>query len=217
MRYVLHGDIGSGSATVEMTLAEAGQAVEIRDVPLKGEHQLAAGYRELNPMGRVPTLVLPDGMVLTESLAILLTIADRHPEAALLPPPSDSGRAWALRWMALLAGEFYPHVTRADYPERFSPDPSHHAAIRARAVEMGQGVLGLIEAHAGLTGRPVAPFLLGPRFCLADIYIAVLSRWMGGRRWTPRHAPRIEALAQAVATRPAIAPLWEKHRLGAEG
>ncbi len=217
MRYVLHGDIGSGSATVEMALAEAGQVPELREVPLEGDHQLAAAYRALNPMGRVPTLILPDGTVLTESLAILLTIADHFPGAGLLPAPPDPARAWALRWMALLAGEFYPHVTRADYPRRFSAEPAHAEAIRARAVEMGQGVLTTIETHAGLTGEAAAPFLLGARFSLADIYLAVLSRWMGGRQWTPRHAPRLEALAQAVAARPAIAPLWEKHRLRSEG
>lgn len=217
MPYLLYGDIGSGSATVEMALAEAGQAVELRAVPLEGDHQLAEEYRRINPMGRVPTLILPEGTVMTESLAILLTIADRFPGAALLPTPGDAARAWALRWMALLAGEFYPHVTRADYPARFSAEPAHAEAIRARAIEMGQGVLMTIETQAGLTGDPAAPFLLGQRFSLADIYLAVLSRWMGGRQWTPRHAPRLEALAQAVAARPAIAPLWAKHRLHAEG
>lgn len=217
MGYVLYGDIGSASATVEMALAEVGQPVELRPVPLEGEHQLAAEYRQLNPMGRVPTLILPEGTVMTESLAILLTIADRFPGAELLPLPGDAARAWALRWMALMAAEFYPHVTRADYPARFSADAAHAGAIRARAIEMGRATLMTVETEAGLSGDPAVPFLLGPRFSLADIYLAVLSRWMGGREWTPRHAPRLEALAQAVALRPAIAPLWEKHRLHAQG
>ncbi len=123
MTYILYGDLGSGSAPVEMALAEIGAPVELRDVKLEGDHQLRAEYRAINPMGRLPTLVLPaqggDGTVMTESLAILVTLADRHPEAGLLPPPGDPGRATALRWMALLAGEFYPQVTRWDYPARF--------------------------------------------------------------------------------------------------
>lgn len=40
-------------------------------------------------MSRIPTLILPDGTVLTESLAILTTIADSFPAAGLLPPPGD--------------------------------------------------------------------------------------------------------------------------------
>lgn len=217
MGYVLYGELGSGAATAEMALAEAGQPVDFRMVPIKGARQLDAEYRKLNPMGRVPTLILPEGTVMTETLAILLTIADRFPGAELLPAPGDAARGRALRWMALLAGEFYPHVTRADYPERFSAEAAHAAAIRTRATEMGREVLTIIETHAGLGDDPAAPFLLGARFSVADIYLAVLSRWMGGRQWTPRHAPRLEALAQAVAARPAIAPLWAKHRMGAEG
>lgn len=112
MTYILYGDLGSGSAVVEMALAEIGAPVELRDVPLEGDHQLQADYRAINPMGRLPTLALPCGTVMTESLAILVALADRHPEAGLLPSPGDPARAVALRWMALLAGEFYPQVTR---------------------------------------------------------------------------------------------------------
>jgi len=212
MGYVLYGDAGSGSAMVEMALAEAGQAVALRAVPLEGDHQLRADYLAINPLGRLPTLILPDGTLLTESLAILLTIADRHPEAALLPP-QGAARATALRWMAVLAAEAYPHITRWDYPARFTPDPAAGPGVRDRAQAMFRDVLGIVEAHAGLAGDAAAPFLLGPRFSLADIPLAVMSRWAGGRQWTPAHCPRIEALARAVSARPAIAPIWHRHRL----
>ncbi|MBU8540301.1 glutathione S-transferase family protein [Falsiroseomonas tokyonensis] len=211
MTYILYGDAGSGSAPVEMALAEAGAAVELREVPLEGDHQLRDDYRAINPMGRLPTLILPDGTVMTESLAILVTLADIHP--GLLPPPGDSGRARALRWMALLAGEFYPQITRWDYPARFGVSPDQHQALKDRAQDMARDVMRVIEAHAGLTGDPASPYLLGTRFSVADLYIAVLSRWAGGRVWTPANLPRIEALAQAVARRPAIAPLWAKHHM----
>ncbi len=204
--YILYGDHRSGSSTVEMALAEIGAPVELRAVPLDGDHQLAPEYRRINPMGRLPTLILPDGTVMTESLAILLTLADRHPEAGLLPPPGSAERARALRWMALAAGEFYPHVTRADYPERFSPDPSHAGAIRERAIEMGRDIWLLVEREAAPD-----PFILGGRFSLADIYLSALSRWMKGDDWIPAHCPRLEALAQAVAARPKAGPVWRKH------
>jgi GST-like protein len=206
--YILYGDNGSGSGPVEMALAEIGAAVELRPVSLESDAQLAAEYRRINPMGRVPTLVLPDGTVVTELLAILLTLSDRHPEAALMPPPADPDRAIALRWMALLSGEFYPHVTREDFPQRFGIDPSQHGALRDRAQAMGRETLRVIEAAIA-----PAPYLLGGRLCLADLMIAVLSRWMGGRAWTPANLPKVEALAQAVAARPAIAPIWERHGL----
>jgi GST-like protein len=213
MTYSLYGDRGSGSAMVEMALAEAGQIPDLRSVPLEGDHQLRAEYRAINPLGRIPTLILPDGTVLTEHLAILVTIADRHPDASLLPPPGNTQRAIALRWMAVMAGEAYPHVTRWDYPARFAPDEAAAAGIKERAQEMFRDVLRVVEDHAGLAGDAQRPFLLGARFSLADIPIAVISRWCGGRAWTPQNLPRVEALAQAVAARPTIAPIWARHRL----
>lgn len=211
MTYVLHGDRGSGSAPVEMALAEIGAPVELRAVPLGSDAQLSAEYRRINPMGRIPALVLPDGTVLTETIAILLTLADRHPEASLLPPAGSSERARALRWMVLAGAEGYPHVTRADYPERFSAEPAHAQAIRARAREMYRDLWRLMEAEAGLTGDDAAPFLLGARFTVADIYIAVLSLWLGGASWLPEACPRLAALGRAVAARPRIAPVWARH------
>lgn len=211
MTYVLYGDRGSGSAPVEMALAEIGAPVELRAVPLATDAQLAAEYRRINPMGRIPTLLLPDGTVVTETIAILITLADRHPEAGLLPPPADSARAVALRWMVLAGAEGYPHVTRWDYPARFSPDPSHWEAIRDRAQAMYRDLWRLVEAEAGLTGDPAAPYLLGARFTVADAYIAVLSRWLKGADWLPGACPKIAALGRAVAARPAIAPVWARH------
>ncbi|MBX9698713.1 MAG: glutathione S-transferase family protein [Acetobacteraceae bacterium] len=210
--YILYGDEGSGSGPVEMALAEIGAPVELRRVPLEGDHQLAAEYRRINPMGRIPTLVLPDGTVVTELIAILLTLDDRHRAAGLLPAPGEPARAVALRWTALLCGEFYPHVTRWDYPDRFLPgaDPAQVQALRDRAQAMGRDILRLIETQA-LTGP--GPYLLADRFSLADLVIATLSRWIGGRQWTPTNCPRIEALAQAVAARPATAAIWRRHRL----
>lgn len=206
MTYVLYADRRSGSAAVEMALAEIGAAVELRPVSLERNEQLAPAYRSINPMGRVPTLVMPDGTVVTESLAILVTLADRHPASGLLPPPENPGRAVALRWMALAAGEIYPCVTREDFPERFSADPAHAPAIRARAVEMAREVWQVIEAHAA-----PSPFVLGARFSVADPFLALLSRWLGGAAWMPSHCPRIEALARAVAERPGSGPVWARH------
>ncbi len=211
MTYILYGDVGSGSSVVEMALAEIGTPVELREVPLATDAQLAAEYRRLNPMGRIPTLILPDGTVLTETLAILPILADRHPEAELLPPPGSSERARALRWMVLAGAEGYPHVTRWDYPERFSADPAHAEAIRTRAQEMYRDLWRLVESQAGLAGDPAAPYLLGERFTIADAYLAVLSRWVGGRGWLPEACPKLATLGRAVAARPRIAPVWARH------
>ncbi|MEN0074247.1 MAG: glutathione S-transferase family protein [Paracraurococcus sp.] len=203
MGYILYGDRRSGSAMVELALAEIGAAAERRSVPIEGDGQLAPDYRRINPMGRLPTLLLPDGTVVTESAAILLTLEARHPEAGLLPAGEDPRRAVALRWLMLAAGELYPCVTRYDYPDRFGAAPD---SIREAAVTMVRGFWRLIEAEA----RP-DPFILGDRLSLADLALAVHSRWMGNEAWMPAHCPGIQRLARAVATRPRLAAAWARH------
>jgi GST-like protein len=58
---------------------------------------------KVNPFGQVPALVLPGGEVMTESAGILIWLADRYPDAALAPPPSDEKRPALLRWMAYVS------------------------------------------------------------------------------------------------------------------
>jgi GST-like protein len=207
MSYILYGDDGSGSAPVEMALALAGAMVERRSVPLLGDHQLRPEYLAVNPMGRIPALVLPDGMVVTESLAILLTVADLHPEAGLLPLSGSPARAAVLRWMALTAGEIYPCVTRSDYPERFSDDPAHAPSIRARAQAMAREFWRVVEA-----GIAPDPWVGGARLGVADCYLGFLSRWLDNSGWMAEHCPKLEALAQALAAHPVTGPVWARHR-----
>ena len=204
--YLLYGDIRSGSAVVEMALAEAGATVTLRDVRLSDGAQLDPAFLCINPAGRLPVLVLPDGTVLTESLAILLTLCELHPAAGLLPPPASAERMTALRWMALAAGEFYPAVSRDDYPERFTTDPAGAPAVRDAAHEFARVFWRRVEGEAAPN-----PFLLGERFCVADLYLAVLSRWAVPKPWFGEACPRVDCLAAAAAARPACAAAWRRH------
>ena len=92
MTYVLHGARGSGSCTVECVLAEIGTDYELRDLSLRDDEQEGEEYAAVNPHRKVPSLVIDDGPALTESVAILLTLDDRHPEG-----PRRSGRRPAPR------------------------------------------------------------------------------------------------------------------------
>ena len=209
MTYTLYGHVRSGSLTVECALAEIGADYETRNVDLGSAEQRAAGYAAVNPQRKVPTLILENGDTLTESVAILLTLEDRYPEAALLPPKGSAARAQALRWLLFVATELYPVVEINDYPERFSPDPDRAEAVRELAREMWRARWRVVEDQ--VAGDP---FLLPDGFCLTDIYIAVVSRWAQQDDWRPTHLPKVEQLTAAVAARPAIAPIWAQHATG---
>lgn len=210
MAFVLHGDVGSGSATVELALAEIGVTAEVRDYPLGESRQRGEAYAAINPQRKLPALEFPDGSVLTESCAILLTLAERFPAAKLLPDAPD-GRARALRWLLFMATELYPIIEICDYPERFQPEggatpPARQEAIREHVRGIWKTRWLLVEQSASS-----GPWFLGNEFSLPDIYAAVLSRWAQVDDWRREHLPKIEAIAQRLATRPASGPVWRRH------
>ena len=207
MTYILYGYRRSGSCMVELALAEIGAQCEVRNVDLTTEQQRGSDYAARNPQRKLPTLLTPAGETLTESAAILLTLAERHPEAGLLPPIGGAERARALRWLVFVAAEIYPIVEINDYPERFAP-PSEEARRQVRESARGLWRQRWLIVEAQLAN---GPFLLGPEFSLTDLDIAVVSRWAQQDDWRPEHLPKVERLAAAVAARPALAPIWARH------
>ena len=208
MTYTLYGYPRSGSMAVEMVLAEIGADYQTRDVNLKTDAQRASSYASINPQRKLPALVTPSGETLTESVAILLTLDHRHPEAGLLPT-NDTDRAQALRWLMFVATEIYPIVEINDYPDRFSPNDESAPAVRdvARSIWRDRWLV-IEQAIAG------TPYLVESGFCMTDIYIAVVSRWAQQDQWRPENLPRVEALTAAVAERPKLAAIWSRHRSG---
>ena len=152
MTYVLHGARSSGSCAVECVLAEIGADYELRELSLRDDEQRGEEYAAVNAHRKVPSLVIDDGSVLTESVAIVLTLDDRHPEMALLPAKGAPARAQALRWLLFAATEIYPIVEINDYPERFATDPDQTDAMRERAREIWRARWLVVEAN--LAGDP---------------------------------------------------------------
>ena len=205
MTYILYGDRGSGAFSVEAALAEAGVPYEFRTISLKDNAQRTPEFLAINPSGKMPAIQQPEGGIVTESLAILLMIAECFPQAGLLPPSASMARAQALRWLAFMATELYPMVEIVDYPERFAPKGTESDALRERAREKLRARILIIEnAVAG-------PWLLAEGFSVADIYAAMFSRWDIGHEFRKSSLPKLVALANAVAARPHIAPIWQRH------
>jgi glutathione S-transferase len=207
MAYVLYGDKGSGAFSAEAVLAEAGAPYDFKIVSLEKNEQREPAFLAINPSGKMPALRLPEGQIVTESLAILLTLADHFPNAKLLPPQGGPARAQAYRWLAFMASEIYPMVEISDYPERFGVN-GDSKALRQKARERIRERLLIVERMCD------GPWFLPSGFSIIDIYAAMFSRWRGsiGKEWLAEgHIPKLDNLAAAVAKRPAIAPVWQRH------
>jgi glutathione S-transferase len=203
--YKLYGHQRSGSCAIEMTLAELGVPYTFHEVSLDSNAQRETEYANINPQRKLPALVCPDGNVITESVAIILWLLETHPDNQLMSAPGQPDRGQALRWLVFIATEIYPIIEINDYPERFSPEDTDPELIRSKAREIWRQRWLVVEENIS------GPYLLSSGFCIADIYISVVSRWAQQENWRPDHIPRVEALTHQVATRPRCAEVWSRN------
>lgn len=125
-----------------------------------------ARVREFNPLGRVPTLVLPNGEKLIESSAILDYLDELvGPERALLPP-SGPDRRQALNLMAMATGAAEKGVAQM-YERIFRPEAKRHQPWVDRLRLQMSASLAAIDRYMGERG--VAQWLVGKRMTQADI------------------------------------------------
>jgi len=155
----------------------------------------------LNPLVQVPTLVLADGSVLTETLAIAEYVNAHVPTAGLIPAEgSDRTRFW--RWAAFIVAAIYPTFTYGDSPDRWVANVAGRAELRASTDTWRQKLFSLLEAECQ------SPYFLGDTFSAIDIYLAAMVHWRPRRPWFDTNAPRIAAVAGRIESHPELARLF---------
>ena len=175
------------------------------------EHRLPE-YLAVNPRARVPTLVIDDGegeRTLTESIAILVYLSRRYPEAGLLPSPDEARGepfARALEWMAWLAANVHQATTRAVIrPSSFAESSEAQREVQQCAKSRMRSAYDDIENL--LRGRV---WSLGARYSLVDAYLLVFFRWGGKCGLSMRKEyPEFTRVMDAVRDRKAVRKVVE--------
>jgi GST-like protein len=204
--YRLFARPGWGSALVEAQLAWYGLPYEIENLDdLFKSTEARERLRPVNPLAQVPTLVLPDGQVLTESAAITLHLVDATQSADLVPAPGESVRPAFLRWLVFLVANVYPTFTYADDPARFVEGEAAQQVFETNVGTYRERLWRQVETVAG------APWFLGPRFSALDIYIAVMTRWRPRRGWFQAECPRLYGVALRADGEPRLAAVWRQN------
>ncbi|TAJ85127.1 MAG: glutathione S-transferase family protein [Reyranella sp.] len=204
--YTLWGRPGWGSALVEAQLDWYGLPFTYETVgDLFKDPDAKTRLQKVNPLAQVPTLVMPDGSVMSESAAITLLLADVTGSDALVPGPGAAERAAFLRWLVFLVANIYPTFTYADDPARFVSVNNARDPFRAATDAYAQRLWRQVESAAG------APWFLGERFSALDIYIGVMTRWRPRRGWFEAETPRLFAIARKVDERPELKETWRRN------
>jgi len=202
---LLLGCKGCGNAIVEAAFAVAGIPIGYEEVDYSNESPTRARLLSVNPLAQVPTLVLPDKRVMTESLAILHYIDDRAPAAKLIPAKGDPAREAFYRWAVFIVAALYPTFTYGDDPRKWVPGEDGAKALKESTNRHRESLWKQLDAVAG------APWFLGNSFSALDLYCAVMVYWRPGRKWFDANAPKIRAIAKRAAALDAVAPVIAKN------
>ena len=176
----------------------------------KGEQQ-SAEYLALNPHGQVPVLV-DDGEVITQILAIVIWLDHRFPQAGFLPR-EPLARVRVLETLAWMNNTVHPTFTHVFMPHKFAASAEAQAEIKAQASRAFGGMLGEIDAMAQCAAKDGRAFLGGTGFGPLDAYALTLLRWGGFAGHDPQQFPALWAHVQRIATLAPVARTIERERL----
>ena len=204
--YTLYGRAGWGSAIVEAQLAWYGLPFAFEPVDdLFKSPDARQRLEKVNPLAQVPTLVMPNGEIMSESAAITLLLADIVGTDSLVPAPGAPERGKFLRWLVFLVANIYPTFTYADDPSRFVSVNAARDPFRAATDAYAQRLWRQVETEAG------APWFLGECMSALDLYLAVMTRWRPRRGWFEVETPKLFAIARRVDVLPQLADMWKRN------
>ena len=199
----LYGARASGSVAVESTLTLLGLPYSLIEGATWAEPQARDRVAPVNPMRQIPTLVLPGGEVMTESAAILIDLADRHPQARLAPAVDAPLRRQFLRWMVYVSSAIYSlHWIKPDVARIGAP-----ASARDAVVDAVHQRIAFCWAHMDSQLKP-GRYLLGDQLTVLDLYVTVVSRFGPWRARFFEAAPRMAPVVRRVDQDPRLAAFW---------
>jgi GST-like protein len=202
----IHACKGCGSTVIEAVCALLGEKYTFVEVDYSKPSPERDALQALNPLVQVPTVVMEDGTVLTESVAILLWLLERHPGSDLAPPPNDPRRPVFLRHLVYFPSAIYPMYTIGDFPARWVKDEAAQAELKAAAVQRTLDCWAVLEGSFG-----AGPFFLGEKMTVLDVYAAMISRWRPGRERIREVAPKAIAAAERAEKHPVVAKVFARN------
>jgi len=195
---VLYSAPGTCGRVAAIALEEAGVEFETRVIRfLKGEHKSPA-FKAKNPKGKVPALEI-DGIVLTENVAIIDYLAERFPEASLMPKAARlADRAERLADLCFCAATLHPLVTRIRMPQVFA-GPENVEKVWANACEAMREYFQLVENRLA-----AGSWWYGDQWSAMDGYLYWVYWRVHGANFATDDYPHFSRHAQNIEARPSV-------------
>ncbi len=194
---------GNASLAPHVLLHELGLPFELSLVDREANAHKSAAYLKLNPNGSIPVLVDGD-LVLYETAAICLHLADRCPASGLMPAVGSVERAHAYKWLMWLTNTVQATLLHYFYPERLVDAGNTAGAAQVKKHAQAQVGACLQQLDDLLSGHG-GPWLLGQNYSLVDPYAWLMCRWTRGFSDRPaRLYPQLGPYLQRMLARSAV-------------
>ncbi|MGH8130213.1 MAG: glutathione S-transferase family protein [Steroidobacteraceae bacterium] len=205
--YTLYWSPGAASLCVHWMLIELGEPHELKKLDLDAGDHRKPEYLKVNSGGLVPTLVVDD-VPLHESGALLMLLAERHPQAAFAPPSGSPNRGRYMTWMFFLS-----NTLQAAFRDWFYPDqqagPAAVETVKTHARGRIESCFKRIDAQIAGSGT----YLLGDRVGAADFLATMLMRWSRNMPKPATEWPAIADYVKRMKSRPSFKALYEREGL----
>jgi len=197
----LYFNPGACSLSPHIVLREAGLEFDLVQVDLKTKKTKSGeDFTRINPKGQVPVLGLDNGELLTEGPAIVQYIADRKPEAGLIPAAGSMERYRVLEWLNFITSELHKGFSplfRPNTPEKYKTISKENLA----------NLFAYLDRQ--LAGRD---YLMGKPFTVADAYLFTVAGWSKPMNIDLGRWPNLNRFQERVGARPKV-----REALRAEG
>lgn len=198
----LHYFPSTASMAPHIVLEELGVPYELVLVDRTRDAHKRPEYLALNPNGLIPVLV-HDELVLYESAAVCLHLADTHAQHALAPALGTVQRAQFYKWLMWMTNTLQANLLQYFYPERYVTHA--HAQAASGVKEAAEARIGpMLDQLEAQVARSGGPWLLGAQYSAADPYALMLCRWTRNFTHPARERPALGAYLERVLARPAV-------------
>lgn len=175
----------NASMAPRFLLDKIGAPYELVLVDREARAQKSPGYLALNPSGRIPTLLDGD-LVLCESPAICLYLAEMHPESNLIPRDVTPSRALFYQWMMYLTNTLQAELMVYFYPQRYVANDALAANVREAVEGRLINILAVIDSHL-----KQHEFLAGDTLTVCDYFLFMLCVWADELKKPPLGFPHL--------------------------
>lgn len=195
---------GTAAIAPQILFEELGQDYEAILIDFASAEQRAPEFLAVNPKGRVPALVTPNG-VLTETPTLLTYIANTNPNAGLVPQePFAFAQAQSFNdYLNSTVHVMHAHGKRGS---RWADDIAAHESMKAKLVENMTECANMIETHY-LKG----PYVLGDKFSICDPYLYLVCRWLIADGVNIEDYPKLKHHYNLMIEKPSVIKVAKLH------